>query len=47
MTDAYGKGLLEGKLETAKKMKDAGLSIEDIAKFTGLSLDDLNHLYKE
>ncbi|CAO5675405.1 MAG: hypothetical protein NEHIOOID_00523 [Holosporales bacterium] len=40
------KGIQEGKLETAKKMKDAGLSIEDIAKFTGLSLDDLNHLYK-
>ncbi|CAO5673007.1 MAG: hypothetical protein CNLJKLNK_00779 [Holosporales bacterium] len=35
------EGFLEGKLEAAKNMKDAGLSIEDISKFTGLSLHDL------
>ncbi|CAO5683205.1 MAG: hypothetical protein HEEMFOPI_01922 [Holosporales bacterium] len=50
MTEAYDEGKLEGlaegkleaKLETAKKMKEAGLSIADISMFTGLLLEDLD-----
>ncbi|CAO5672840.1 MAG: hypothetical protein CNLJKLNK_00609 [Holosporales bacterium] len=45
--EAKGKaeGIAEGerkaKLETAKKMRNKGLSLDDIALFTGLSPDDL------
>ena len=32
--------MFEGKLETARKMKDGGLSIRQIAEFTGLSIEE-------
>ena len=37
----YEKGFEKGKLETARKMKDMGLSIEVILKAVGLSEDQL------
>ncbi len=38
---ALEEGKLENKLETARKMKDMGLSIEVILKAVGLSEDQL------
>ena len=32
------------KIETAKKMLKRGLEIEDIAEFSGLSIDEISHL---
>jgi len=34
-------GIDEGKLEVARKMKDRGLPLEDIAEFTGLSFETI------
>jgi len=36
--------MFEGKLETARKMKDGGLSIRQIAEFTGLSIEEIQRL---
>ncbi|CAO5681537.1 MAG: hypothetical protein HEEMFOPI_01524 [Holosporales bacterium] len=52
MTEAYdegkleglAEGKLEGKLETAKNLKSMGLSLDQIEKATGLSLEDLKTL---
>ncbi len=38
------KGKLEGKLETAKKMKDKGTDIEFISEMTGLSFEEIEQL---
>ena len=38
------EGLIEGKLEMARVMKAAGESAEKIAKYTGLSMDELEKL---
>ncbi|MDR0562220.1 MAG: hypothetical protein LBG73_05975 [Spirochaetaceae bacterium] len=38
------KGIQKGLQETAKKMKDGGLSAVQIAAFTGLSFDDIKKL---
>jgi hypothetical protein len=35
---------VEGILQTAKKMKDDGLSIDAIQKYTGLTVDDIIRL---
>ena len=34
----------EGKLETAKKMINKGLPLNDISEFTGLFMEELNNL---
>lgn len=38
---AKKQGKLDGKLEIALKMKEKGLSLEDIAELTALSIEDL------
>lgn len=38
------EGKIEGKIETARKMKDGGLSIRQIAEFTGLSIEEIQRL---
>ena len=40
----FSEGLEEGKLETARSMKNEGLSAELIQKCTNLSLDEINKL---
>ena len=37
-------GLREGKLETARQMKADGMAVETIAKYTGLSADEIDAL---
>ena len=39
---AREEGLEQGKLETAKKMKEDGFPFQLISKYTGLSETDLN-----
>ena len=39
------KGIKEGKLETAKQMLFDGLSVETIAKYTGLTEEEINILF--
>ncbi len=41
---AKEEGLMEGKLETAKKMKAKGFDVETIAEMTGLDADTLNQI---
>jgi predicted transposase/invertase (TIGR01784 family) len=36
------EGELKSKIETAKKMKEEGLSLEQIMRITGLSLEEIN-----
>ena len=47
-TEGLAEGLVEGKyqakLDMAKKLKDAGISIDVIIKTTELSLADINNL---
>ena len=47
-TEGLAEGLVEGKyqakLDMAKKLKDAGISIDVIIKTTELSLSDINNL---
>jgi predicted transposase/invertase (TIGR01784 family) len=38
----YEKGKLEKSLETARKMKDKGFSIDDIIEITGLTKEELS-----
>ena len=38
---SYKAGLKEGKLETARKMKDKGFAVADIADLTGLTADEI------
>lgn len=33
--------MLEGKLAVARNLKDAGMELGEIAKYTGLSLEEL------
>ena len=44
----YNKGLAEGeknaKVEAARKMLHDGLSIELVAKYSGLSIEDVSNL---
>jgi len=44
----YNEGLAEGeknaKIETAKRMLKRGLAIEDVADFSGLSVDEISNL---
>ena len=44
MEKGMGKGMEKGILMTAKKMKEGGLGIYDIMKFTGLSEDVIRQL---
>ncbi len=41
---AYDEGKLEGKLETAKSLKNIGVSLEIIIKATGLSKEEIKSL---
>jgi predicted transposase/invertase (TIGR01784 family) len=41
---AEKKGKLEGRLETARSFKALGISLEQIAQATGLSLDEVKKL---
>lgn len=38
------RGIVEGKLETAKNLMQFGLSIENIAKATGLTVQEIQAL---
>ncbi|NEO14325.1 MULTISPECIES: Rpn family recombination-promoting nuclease/putative transposase [unclassified Moorena] len=38
------QGRLEGKYQIAKQMKAAGLPLNDIAQYTGLTIDEINQL---
>ena len=41
LKEGEAKGLKEGKLETARQMKSDGIAVETIAKYTGLSADEI------
>ena len=41
LKEGEAKGLKEGKLETARQMKSDGMAVETIAKYTGLSADEI------
>ncbi|WP_419215248.1 hypothetical protein [Wolbachia endosymbiont of Rhagoletis cingulata] len=43
----HQKGKIEGKIEVAKNSLKAGVSIDVIAKITGLSVDEIVQLKKE
>ena len=44
----YDEGVLKGKLQSAQAMFNDGVSIENISKYTGLSVEDIKkHLNKE
>jgi predicted transposase/invertase (TIGR01784 family) len=45
--DGINKGKTEEKFEIAEKMIIAGMSLEDIGKFTGLSIKELSTLNSE
>jgi len=38
------QGIVKGKLETARKLKQKGLSIQEIAEITGLSIEEVAQL---
>ncbi len=38
------EGIIEGKIETAKMMKQEGETLEKIKKYTGLSDEEINQL---
>ena len=40
--EGYTEGIAESKKETAKKMLEKGISIQDISEITGLSLSEIN-----
>ena len=42
--EGYEKGKIDEKLEIAKKMLDDGFDIQNIIKYTGLSIDEINDL---
>ena len=42
LAEGHVKGIAENKKETAKKMLEDGLDINQIAKYTGLSLSEIN-----
>ena len=43
LSNSFSKGKIEGKIETARKMKEDGLSVEVISKYTGLSRDEIEN----
>ena len=43
----YKAGLKEGKLETARQMKADGMAVETIAKYTGLTVDEITRLLNQ
>ena len=42
LAEGHAKGIAENKKETAKKMLEKGISIQDISEITGLSLSEIN-----
>jgi len=42
--DAAEAKLQQDKLQTARQMKSDGMSVESIAKYTGLSADEIENL---
>ena len=42
LAEGHVKGIAENKKETAKKMLEKGISIQDISEITGLSLSEIN-----
>ena len=42
--EGRAEGRAEGIAETARKMKEGGLPIEQISKFTGLSIEEISNL---
>ena len=40
----YDKGKAEGKIEIAKKMKDAGMSAELIQQVTGIDINNMSNI---
>ena len=41
---AEHRGKIEGKIEIAKALKASGMSVNDIQKYTGISLSDISGL---
>ena len=44
LAEGHVKGIAENKKETAKKMLEKGISIQDISEITGLSLSGIQAL---
>ena len=44
MEQGIQQGIEQGKLEVARTMKSNGMSVEMVAKYTGLSLEDVRSL---
>ena len=44
--EAYEDGAQQAKIETAKNLLTMSLTVENIAKATGLSVEDINALTK-
>ena len=44
LAEGHVKGIAENKKETAKKMLEKGISIQDISEITGLSLSEIQAL---
>lgn len=42
--EGFAKGIEQGKLEAARKMKAENVPIESIAKWTGLTLEQISEL---
>jgi len=42
--DAFDEGKIEGKIETAKQLKNLGVSVEIIMQATGLSEEEIKKL---
>ena len=41
VADGHAKGRAEGRAETARNMKAGGMSVADIARYTGLAEEDI------
>ena len=44
MKEAFEQGIREGRIEAAKKMKEAGRTEEDISRVTGLDIEEIKAL---
>ncbi|WP_041396693.1 hypothetical protein [Gracilinema caldarium] len=44
LQEGLQQGIVRGKLETARKLKQKGLSVQEIAEVTGLSFEDIEQL---
>lgn len=47
ISQGISQGVLKNKLETAKKLLDMSLTIQDIVKITGLSVKEIKEIEQE